>query len=529
MLIRRVLVYYTTRDPDVCTVDLRKTRCVVSQDADDETKQICPNDGSGSLLLDCPHATLYLRFPHERELKGWRYMIKLAAYNNGAQIHHQQLTKEDVPTVVDKCISFIYAHGSLSEGIYRRAGSSSVLSELLARFRRDAWSVQLSPSQHSEHDVAGVLKRFFRDLPESLVPQEKHNALTTALEIKESYARHAEYRRIISSLPLVARNTARKLFAHLHFLTTMSHANKMSAENLASVWAPTIMPAALTSNTLQTAWSAKEVFVVRDLISNFEAVWEPTDSEKRREAAVRRVLMTVLGNAVTTPKKAAGDLKAWIYVKDRNNCHQVTLTPNKTSSDICIELCEKAKTESHLLMLEEVICNDSMRRIVHIDEIVLDVVLRWGYWDEEDRKDNYLVVTDNNMLTEIESLRNSVSMVCGELKLATESSKAFKSHMFECHNGVLCCFKDKQGSHKLEEWNVKEILWYIGHEPKRNPQTRWAITIIPRNKKLKRSRDRPWFGSTIAGSVSEDQLKWTTALVFGEHANVLPTPRLVIT
>lgn len=51
----------------------------------------------------------------------------------------------------------------------------------------------------------------------------------------------------MTSLPLVPRNTARKLFAHLHFLHTMAHANKMSAENLASVWAPTIMPAAMVS------------------------------------------------------------------------------------------------------------------------------------------------------------------------------------------------------------------------------------------------------------------------------------------
>ncbi|CAH2211541.1 jg24719 [Pararge aegeria aegeria] len=71
--------------------------------------------------------------------------------------------------------------GSLSEGIYRRAGSSVVLSELLARFRRDSWSVQLTPGQHSEHDVAGVLKRFFRDLPEPLVPQENHNTLVDVL------------------------------------------------------------------------------------------------------------------------------------------------------------------------------------------------------------------------------------------------------------------------------------------------------------------------------------------------------------
>ncbi|CAK1588482.1 unnamed protein product [Parnassius mnemosyne] len=529
MLIRRVLVYCSSTESGVCTVDLRKTRCVVMQAADDETKQACPSDGSGNLLLDCPHATLYLHFPHERELKGWRYMIKLAAHNNGAHIHHQQLTKEDIPTVVDKCISFIYAHGSLSEGIYRRAGSSVVLTELLARFRRDAWSVQLSPGQHSEHDVAGVLKRFFRDLPESLVPQDRHQALISALDIKDEAARHAEYRRTLNSLGVVARNTARKLFAHLHFLQSMSHANKMSAENLASVWAPTIMPAALTSNTLQTAWSSKEVYVVRDLIASYEVVWKPTEAEKRREAAVRRVLTRVLASAAPAAPRAAGDLRAWVYVHDRTNCYQVTLTPNKTSADVCIELCEKANMESHLLMLEEIICNDSMRRIVHLDEIVFDVVLRWGYWDEEDRKDNYLLVRENKILHEIDALRNTTSLICGELRLANESSKAFKLHMFEFNKTKLCYFKDKQGSHKIEEWDVKDILWYIGHEPKRIPQSRWSITFIPRNNKPKRSKERPWFGCTIAGAVTDDQLKWMAAMTFAEHSNVLPTPRLVIT
>ncbi|XP_026500877.2 arf-GAP with Rho-GAP domain, ANK repeat and PH domain-containing protein 2 [Vanessa tameamea] len=528
MLIRRVLAYYSSSD-DVRTVDLRKTRCVVTQDADDETKQTCPSDGSPNLLLDCPQTTLYLRFPHERELKGWKYMVKLAAHNNGAHIHHQQLTKEDVPVIVDKCLSFIYAHGSLSEGIYRRSGSATVLSELLARFRRDSWSVQLTPGRHSEHDVAGVLKRFFRDLPESLVLQDKHSVMTSALEIKDTNARHAVYRAAMTSLPPIARNTARKLFAHLHFLHTMAHANKMAAENLASVWAPTIMPAALTSHNLQTAWSAKEQYVVRDLIANYEAIWEPTEVEVRREAAIRRVLVRVLSNTVPSPPKAAGDLKAWIYIHDRNTCHQVALTPNKTSSDICIELCEKSKMESHLLMLEEVICNDSMRRVVHIDEIVLDVVLRWGYWDEEDRKDNYLVVKENKILHEFEALRHSTSLVCGELRLANETMKAFKLHMFEFNDAKLCYFKDKQGSHKIEEWNIKDILWYVGHEPKRNPQSRWSITFIPRNNKPKRSKDRPWFGCTIAGAVTEDQLKWMTAMTFAEHKNILPIPRLVIT
>lgn len=94
-------------------------------------------------------------------------------------------------------------------------------------------------------------------------------------------------------------------------------------------------------------------------------------------------------------------------------------------------------------MLEEVICDGSMRRIVHINEFVLDVVLRWGYWDENDRKDNYLLVKENKILHELEALR-STSSVCGELRLANESTKAFKLHMFEFSQGKLCYYKDKQ-------------------------------------------------------------------------------------
>lgn len=138
------------------------------------------------------------------------------------------------------------------------------------------------------------------------------------------------------------------------------------------------------------------------------------------------------------------DSKHYAITLHVKHCSQ--LSPSKTSADVCIELCEKANIDSHMLMLEEVICNESMRRIVHIDEMVLDVVLRWGYWDEEDRKDNYLIVKENSILHEMESLKNNISLVCGELKIATESTKAFKLHMFECQHTCLCYFKDKQVS-----------------------------------------------------------------------------------
>lgn len=64
----------------------------------------------------------------------------------------------------------------MTEGIYRRAGSGTAVSELLAQFRKDAWAVQLT-DKYSEHDVATALKRFFRDLPEPLLVSSKRQYL----------------------------------------------------------------------------------------------------------------------------------------------------------------------------------------------------------------------------------------------------------------------------------------------------------------------------------------------------------------
>lgn len=57
----------------------------------------------------------------------------------------------------------------MSEGIYRRSGQETVVNDLLEKFRNNAWDVTLTPIKHTEHDVACVLKRFLRELPEPLL------------------------------------------------------------------------------------------------------------------------------------------------------------------------------------------------------------------------------------------------------------------------------------------------------------------------------------------------------------------------
>lgn len=69
----------------------------------------------------------------------------------------------------------------MSEGIYRKGGSSSAVVRLLETFRKDAWATQITRGSYSEHDVATVLRRFLRDLPEPILPTSIHDPLCRAI------------------------------------------------------------------------------------------------------------------------------------------------------------------------------------------------------------------------------------------------------------------------------------------------------------------------------------------------------------
>lgn len=121
-------------------MDLRKARCIVLKESDDSIKNLHVESGP-TLMIDCPPYTMYFIMTSPRETKVgityhveilfhlmgfiirfstpnsqiWRHIITEVAHNNGPALKEQQLTKDDVPVLVDKCINFIYAHGELAK------------------------------------------------------------------------------------------------------------------------------------------------------------------------------------------------------------------------------------------------------------------------------------------------------------------------------------------------------------------------------------------------------------------------------
>lgn len=95
----------------------------------------------------------------------------------------------------------------------------------------------------------------------------------------------------------------------------------------------------------------------------------------------------------------------------------------------------------HELILEEVILNGRLTRPVHHSEKVLEVVLRWSYWDEIDRKDNYLVLVPLSKYWEF--IRKDPLPVSAELKFADSKSRYLKQCIFEFSQAKLCILEKK--------------------------------------------------------------------------------------
>ena len=63
------------------------------------------------ILLDTVSQSLYLIMGKTSETVEWQKVLRVTATDNGISLDDQQITKDDIPVIVEKCINFIYAHG----------------------------------------------------------------------------------------------------------------------------------------------------------------------------------------------------------------------------------------------------------------------------------------------------------------------------------------------------------------------------------------------------------------------------------
>ncbi|XP_058811299.1 arf-GAP with Rho-GAP domain, ANK repeat and PH domain-containing protein 2-like [Topomyia yanbarensis] len=518
LLAKRRLYFYNYQDHQLEQLDLRKARCIGAIESEESIRNLHIEAGP-SLFIDCPpYARLYFIMNSPRETGIWRRIMKNTAHKNGTSLHSQQLTRNDVPVLIDKCINFISAHGSMSEGIYRTCGSSSQINKILQLFKEDAFAVQLTHAEFNEADVAGALKKFIRDIPNSLFGDYSVSFVS------------------IANL----KSTAQSLELH----------NKMGIPNLAMIWGSTLM--ASSSHNLETeqySYSKDEADMVTDLIKLYEDLFTITPEEVKKEQLMMQELQKfhTAAENLSDSVQHSGDLKVWITIdcddggtvvgdgatgqQNAKTQIKVTITTTKTASDICKELAAKTGFEWYNLTLYEVIAEGALIRPVHHSERALEIVLKWTYWDEADRETNYLSIRPNTTLNEVYRHIKECPILTPttELNFADRCTKTLlMCKILQIGREIIVLKQtDKKDKTTYEELMKIDLRWvhaYLGREAKRGqPRLRWAITLVDHDFK-KRSQNAPFIGHLLEGVDFSDQILWYSSIFYSLHKDdILPS------
>ncbi|OPJ89124.1 GEM-interacting protein isoform B [Patagioenas fasciata monilis] len=207
-------------------------------------------------------------------------------------VHFTQVPRdfpEEVPFIVVKCTSEIEARALGVQGIYRISGSKARVEKLCQAFENGRSLVELS--DHSPHDITGVLKHFLKELSAPVLLSQLYNDLIAlAKELQKPGDEKPErsgfptdpiqsMKDLLSKLPGSNYNTLRHLIAHLYRVAEKYEENKMSPNNLGIVFGPTLLrPGAGSDGSMSCLVdSGYQAQIVEFLIQNYERVFGMDD------------------------------------------------------------------------------------------------------------------------------------------------------------------------------------------------------------------------------------------------------------
>ncbi|KAM3871472.1 rho GTPase-activating protein 11A [Diretmus argenteus] len=192
-------------------------------------------------------AVQHLRSAYGIKTKNWNKnkagSCKLAANNSmkvfGVPLEnlpHYNMECGSVPSfLVDACMKLL-AHVD-TEGLFRKSGSIVRLKTLRAKL--DEGEECLSSALPC--DVACLVKQFFRELPEPVLPTELHEAFLKAQQLATEEGRASATMLLSCVLPDRNLSMLRHFFDFLHNVAQRSAENKMDSSNLSVILAPNLL------------------------------------------------------------------------------------------------------------------------------------------------------------------------------------------------------------------------------------------------------------------------------------------------
>ncbi|XP_051881641.1 arf-GAP with Rho-GAP domain, ANK repeat and PH domain-containing protein 1-like isoform X2 [Pristis pectinata] len=466
------------------------------------------------LVLVEKRRTLYIQSERKLDFLGWAAAIQKAADSTGNTLSEQQLTDEDIPVLVERCVAYITQYGLTSEGIYRKSGQKSKTTSLLEMFLKNARSVRLREGEHQVDDVSNTLKRFFREsIGESIFTDNAYQDWLHTSMIPEEWLKIQQYQQLFSNLPRVNRATLKALINHLYCVQKVSDKNQMTTHNLAIVFGPTLFQTDGQDN--------KAGRVVEDLVNNFIHLFNVDEQQLKRQLDEIVSIIRLRDTCVMQSGQNAGDFICTVYLEEKKaDCElslkvPATMTAQELTNDV-LYLRKLITKEKDNWCCFEVIDREEMERPLHHTEKVLPILHSLG-------ADSYMVVKKNTAIetmlmylgSKVADQKHGMVRFREERKLGLGTG-SFSDRYFMLTDGILRLFKEVRSNKPDKEWPVKSLKVYLGVKKKLKPPTCWGFTVIYENKE-KHERQQ-WY---LCCDTQMEQREWMATFLYVQHDGII--------
>uniref|UniRef100_A0A8C9XH42 Rho GTPase activating protein 22 n=1 Tax=Sander lucioperca TaxID=283035 RepID=A0A8C9XH42_SANLU len=242
-----------------------------------------------------------------------------------------------VPVLVEQCVCFIREHGLKEEGLFRAPGQTNHVRELQDAFDRGEKPV--FDSTTDVHTVASLLKLYIRELPEPIIPFSKYTQFLSCAQLltKDKAMGIIELGKQVKSLPQVNYNLLTYICKFLDVVQSHSNENKMSVQNLATVFGPNILRPRVEDPVTMMEGSSQVQHLMTVLISEHTRLYQREEPEteakippQQQQSPIQRCKVEWLSQEDTDPPPSSVDGNADSKT-DGKGGSEVAVSPSKQS------------------------------------------------------------------------------------------------------------------------------------------------------------------------------------------------------
>uniref|UniRef100_A0A0K0DUY4 Rho-GAP domain-containing protein n=1 Tax=Strongyloides stercoralis TaxID=6248 RepID=A0A0K0DUY4_STRER len=487
-------------------IDIRKIRCLKKNICKTDWCPFVYNTNDGPIVCSQGGNSFYMQGENDICTDLWYENISNELLVSDNTLEGQRLTDDNIPYIVDKCMKFISTYGKTVKGLYRRNGSTLETRTIAEGLRKDPPNYQiLREREETVFAVADALRGFLRQLDKPVISTNIHQELYNISNINENSLlfekKNQRYSETLKKLELVNYNTLKNLICHLREITDNSDKNFATIDNISKIFAPTLFSVDKHDEdiSLQTfTQTTIQMIVLRDLLNNYKLIFPINDENNKTAAKIEKAI-----EEINTIKALPVGLLVPIHLYHKDNqCFNVQATIK--AAEVCSYASGKINiqnsTEKYDLF--EVIKGGALKRKIRSDETLAPIVAK--RWLDYDHKECFLLYAPDLYPL---SLTNHKSYV-DDVKIADPGSKNFKTcHLkLETMNNEVYVIQLNKSMKPIGNFNIKDLLWFDGHESDRKPPYEHTLTLLVTSTKFKYKSK--FIGYCIAFKEPLQKLEW---------------------